>query len=194
MKKTKVLNGGDGDGVAARNMAERPRHGGIRINDDHSSSDGICRRKTSEEVSRELLLKEAGFEEQGNVHLTSKHRVWLEDANAVWGDHRIFFNTKSNIQTILNKNGTSIVAVLVGNTKSGKLHVSKENHWERLSTTQLGPGLDWIGRKSWDVRCPERDLIEVAKTGKLPANRRVMGALAALQSKISSNLNGWDDQ
>lgn len=139
-------------------------------------------------------MREAGFEEIGSVHLSSKLSVWLSSENAVWGEHRIFKNDKTTVQAILNADGSAIVAVLVGNLKSGKLHVSKDVHWERLSSTQLGPGLDWIGRKSWDVRCPERDLLEVARTGKLPANRRVMGALSGLAQKLSSKSMEWEEQ
>lgn len=81
-----------------------------------------------------------------------------------------------------------MVAVSVGKGKGSKLYVCGEHHWERLSVTQIGPGLDWTNRKSWDVRCREPELWEVVKSGMLPANRRVMGALSTMPAKVS----GWE--
>jgi hypothetical protein len=52
----------------------------------------------------------------------------------------------------------------------------------------MGPGLDWVNRKSWDVRCRESELWEVARTGTLPTNRRVMGTLSMIPAKVS----GWE--
>ena len=144
--------------------------------------------KPSNSSSWRDALSDVASEEVDRVSLSSKHSVWLCDAPAVWGAHAVFRFPSSGAMALVCIATDRMVAASVGKGKGSRLYVCGEHHWERLSVTQMGPGLDWVNRKSWDVRCREHELWEVARTGTLPANRRVMGALSMMPAKVS----GWE--
>lgn len=133
-------------------------------------------------------LESVPFEETSRVNLTSKHCVWLCESPAVWGSHLVLRFPSTGAVALVSETTNRMVAVSVGKGKGSKLYVCGDHHWERLSVTQMGPGLDWAGRKTWDVRCREAELWEVARTGTLPANRRVMGTLSMMPTKVF----GWE--
>jgi hypothetical protein len=136
--------------------------------------------------SWEEALDGCSWSEESIVDLRSNHNVWLCNVPAVWGEHRVLSFPDSKSFAIVNIDSGRMTAVCVGSGKASKLYVCGEHHWERLSTLQIGPGLDWLKRKTWDFRCREAELWEVAKTGHLPANRRVMGAIPFSPSRFAN--------
>jgi len=149
------------------------------------------RSKVRKQVDWRSQLAELELVEVDNVDLTSKHAVWLDPEPAHWGEFRTYRIESAGTRLLVRAGDDSLVAVLAGQGRAAKLHVGTETHWERLCSVQMGPGLDWINKKSWDVRCREEDLVEVARTGRSPSARRVGGALAIGNYRASGR--GWTE-
>ena len=184
-----VGNGSDG-------LAENVRPGRSCIDVD-AGVFGIVRRADSNRgevrkpVEWRAQLADLELSEAETVELESKHTVWLDMVPAFWGTFLTYRIDAAGTRLLVRAKDDSLVAVLAGQGRTAKLHVSTETHWERLSSVQLGPGLDWANKKSWDVRCREEDLPEVARNGKLTSMRRLSGALAIGNYKASGR--GWTE-
>jgi len=170
--------------------------GGSRSNVDvvllsgNGRSPGSCS-KVQQALDWRTILNGLVVEEDGIMQLESKHAVWLESEPAKWGSFRVLRIESTGVQILVADNDDSLAAVLLGQGKAAKLYVNSEKHWERTCSVQMGPGLDWARRKSWDARCKEVELAEVARTGKAPAVRKLGGALTIGSFKASGG--GWTE-
>jgi hypothetical protein len=111
--------------------------------------------------------------EIAKISLTSKFKAWLCEEPCDWGDLSVFEFKNSDSKALVNSNN-KVVAVSIGNGKLAKLCVNTEYHWEQRCTNKLGPGLDWLNKKNWDFRSKETELWEIAITGQIPKNRKMI--------------------